>query len=269
MADVATYSIDGLDLARWRIRAGSSYRAPVAIEHNAVSIPGADGVILAGRGTASAPLLTLILAPARDVVDTAALELLNDDLAALVARPATVVTRTVGTTSRSQAAALVSSDWSPEIVWGRYTRVTLTFRLPGVYWRDTTDTTTALAVGSTALDVGSAPVSDAIVRFALDAANPILTDAQTGTGISVAHDAVATDYIYVDCGQLQAWKSASSSQWTRPSSSADWLDALVSYPGPGPLRMTPAVTESGGVLSRLATLTSSHTASVQFKKAWW
>lgn len=262
-----TYRINALDVNRWLLVTPSTYIANVTRERQAVKIPGRDGEIMVGRSTVTPRVLTLTLLPGPTATDDA--DAMIDDLTALLSMESVIVQRVTPTSTREAVAEVTGHSWDGNSAPGTDTPVTVSLTLPGVYWRDTTAATTALVAGSTALDVGSAPVTDAVVRFALDAANPVLTDAQTGTGISVAHDAVATDYIYVDCGQLQAWKSASSSQWTRPSSSAAWLDALVSYPGPGPLRMTPAVTESGGMLSRLATLTSSHTASVRFKKAWW
>ena len=262
-----TYRINALDTQRWLILSPTTYVANVTRERQAVKIPGRDGEIMVGRSTVTPRALTLTLLPGPTASDDA--DAVIDDLTALLSMESVIVQRVTPTSTREAVAEVTGHSWDGMSAPGTYTPVTVSLSLPGVYWRDTTATTAALVAGSTALDVGSAPVTDAVIRFALDAANPILTDTQTGTGISVAYDAVATDYIYVDCGQLQAWKSASSGQWTRPASSTAWLDALVSYPGPGPLRMTPAVTESGGVLSRRATLTSSHPASVRFKKAWW
>lgn len=264
-----SWLVDGIDLgATFGLTDGTTWRPPLSMRTNVVEINGRPGAIIAGESMPTAATVTLRVLLQRDT--EADMETAARDLGALLSRPVGVtLTRVSGGSSVDASARLVSLTPDDLIGSGLSVQWTAVLSVPDGVFRDQAPASTALAVGSTALDVGSAPVTDAVIRFALDAANPILTDGQTGTGISVAYDAVATDYIYVDCGQLQAWKSASSSQWTRPSSSAAWLDALVSYPGPGPLRMTPAVTESGGVLSRLATLTSSHTASVRFKKAWW
>lgn len=258
------YSINGIDLDRWDVMLGTTHQLNALMSRSVVSVPGMDGEIVSGRSVAEAPLLTLVLDPKKTA--TATLDQMVDDLATLLAAPTITVQRVTTSSTRQAIGSLVGHTWDPNAFYtDQISSVTITLSIPGVWWRDTATADTALVAGSNTLTtaVGSAPITDAIIRFALDAANPSLTDTATGTGISVAYDATATEYIYVDAGQLQAWKSTSSSQWTRPGSGL--LDSSVSYPGPGPLRISPVLT----VVQREAVLSSSHAAMIRLRKAWW
>ena len=259
-----TYSINGIDLDRWDVMLGTTHQLGATMARSVVSVPGMDGEIISGRSAAEAPLLTLVLDPKKTATTT--LDAAVDDLATLLSAPTITVQRITTGSTRQAVGVLVGHTWDPNMFYtDQLSSVSITLSIPGVWWRDTATADSTLVAGSNTLTtaVGSAPITDAIIRFALDAANPSLTDVATGTGISVAYDATAAEYIFVDVDQLQAWKSTSSSQWTRPGSGL--LDSSVSYPGPGPLRISPVLT----AVRREAVLTSSHAAVARLRKAWW
>lgn len=263
------YTLSGVDLRRWRAVRGTTYRAPVSTRRTSVAVPGRHGDLAVGRSTYATPTVVIELRPGM-AQSAAALETLNDDLAALGGSQGLTVRRAAAGTTREASARLVSMDWDTTIDWGIWSGVTLVLELPNVFFRDTTFQTLDVPAGPSTHTVlaGSAPIIDAVVRWEwATAPQPkSLVDVTTGTGVSVDPAISSGTYVYIDAGALQAWRANGSAQWDRPAGS--WEDSRLDYPGPGPLQLWPAVRESGGNLIREVRLQASHPCTIRYRRSW-
>ena len=266
----ATYTVEGIDLDRWDLLLGTTYRLPVAAVLQSVGIPGRHGHLPVGLPTFSAPPMVCQLAPTRPDGSLAEFERMNDALAALAGHPYPTMTRRVGEAVTQAKVRLLNVSWDPSAIeHGHTARATLTYEVPGVFWRDPAPTDVAVAAGThsvTAL-AGTAPVSDAVVRFDPGASSSrSLHDTTSDTGIQI-DTAGVSGYAYVDLSTLAAWSSASAAAWNIPGSGR--LDAAVSYPAAGPLQLWPKVTEAGGNLVRSVELLAHNPATIRGRRAWW
>ena len=274
-----TYLLNALDANRWRIVQPTTYMADVSMERSAVKVPGRPGEIPAGSTPAPRPLI-LRLFPAREL----GLDRLMDDLSTLLTMPSLTVTRVTPEGSRTAEAVLEGHSWDGRSVPSVHAPVIVNLSLPGVWWRDPSTIDVSLEAGAQSIlpvgvppteRVGSAPITDAVMRFDLGASAPSITDVLTGTGVSVDNNATSTQYTYIDAGQLHAWVSTSASAWSAPSSGR--LDHLVSYPGPGPLSITPQIRlgatgtadERWAARARVADVVASHAVVLRYRRSWW
>lgn len=274
-----TYLLNALDADRWQLLRDTTHQLDVGMRRSSVVIPGRPGEIATGRD-AEAPTMALILAPRGADLDRQL-----DDVSTLLTAPTLTCTRVADGVSRVADVELVGHVWHPDrMLRHRRAVATVTLSIPGVWWRDPATMDVSLAAGAQTIlpagtppvdRVGSAPVTDAIVRFALQAAAPSITDTLTGTGVSVANNATATQYTYLDAGRLQAWVSTSASAWTAPGSGR--LDHLVDYPGPGPLAITPQLRlgatgtddQRWAARARVADVVASHAVVLRYRRSWW
>lgn len=253
-----TYEVGGVDLGRWQVTRGTTYRPATSTSRSSVNVPGRHGAIPVGLPTFEVPQVTLKLSPFRDgKLDAGVQESEVDMLTALLASPAVKLRRTIGGVTVEAEARLVSLDFPAELFrFGRWATVTAVLELPGVFWRDTTVTELSLPAGSSTLTelAGTAPIADAVVQWASASGTASVTDSSTRTSISVRASGAAT----VDVGRMQAWASTS---WTRSGSS---LNAAIDYAGPGPLQLWPSQDKT----SRAVKVNSTHACKIRARRAW-
>lgn len=255
--------VNGVDLDRWAVMAGSTYRPPVSVSRSLVEVGSVHGVRSVGLPVYGEPQVVLNLAPGFDA-RTGVVDQDLADLSALLASPSLVLRRVIEDASRTEEAAadLVSISPGEVPVFG-YTHYTAALAIPGVFFRDVAPTDAAVAAGTVAVPTlaGSAPIGDAVVRFAVGASRPSLLDVLSGTGVSVDYVAAATEYVYIDCAELTAWRTSSATQWTPGGTD---VSGVVDFPAPGPLQLWP--TFDG--IDRTLSVTASHAATIRAKRAW-
>lgn len=249
-----TYLIDGVDLSQWTILRGTQYRTNVATDRAVVELPTRHGVSPVGLPKFSTASLILTLAPMGDDLDEQ-----MDQMAALVSLPSVTIARVTEAGRTTATAHMVSHEWEPD-GWRdkTYATTTITFDLPGVFWRDPSPVTIEVPVGaSTPTELGgTAPITDAIVQWPAQAGQLTLTDETTGTSIVIDSD--GSTPATVDLGSLRAWGAAT---WT-PSGAS--LDARLSYAPAGLLQVWPVQTAD----SRAPRLRASHACTVRARRAW-
>ena len=253
-----TYEVGGVDLGRWKITRGTTYRPTASTSRSGVNVPGRHGVIPVGLPTFEVPQVTLHLSPFRDgEPDMDAQESEVDMLTALFASPDVKLRRQIGTVTVEAEARLVSLDFPAErFRFGRWASVTVVLELPGAFWRDLDATEVSLPAGQSTITelAGTAPITDAVVQWESATGTASVTDAGTRTSISVRASGAAT----VDVGLMQAWASAS---WERSGSS---LNAAIDYAGPGPLQLWPIQ----GKTSRVVKVSCTHACKIRARRAW-
>lgn len=192
--------------------------------------------------------------------DQAATEASSETLRALLRSPN--ITGRRFAVEDQKAALLLHSLVPTERVTCSLHRVRAVLSIPGVFFRDPDAETTSIAAGVTSQTAlaGSAPVTDAVVRFPAGApAVKSLVDVTTGTGIGL--DYTGSGYVYVDTASMEAWLTAGASSWTPTGTD---LSAYVDYPPAGPLQLWPTFNGS----STAVTVESSHAIAVRARRAW-
>lgn len=232
------YSINGLPMERWRVRRGTTVRTDISTRRSSVVVPGMHGHIAAGMITNEAPLLTLQLRPLLppEQKSSKTLDDFADDLRALIGSPRLTIRRDFSGVIAEAEAALVSHTWDvSEFMCGRTERVNVTLEVPGVFWRGLDWVTKTIPAGSSVVfDDSTAPIVDAVVSFAGSAADPMLTDVVSGTGLGFI-GTPGGNAAFVDAGTMQAW-AGSAADWELAGSD---LNSSVDYPGAGILQLWP------------------------------
>lgn len=170
-----------------------------------------------------------------------------------------------------EAPASLSGITEPvDFLVGRHMRVDATFFLDDPFLRDQAFTTTGLLDPGTHTLAGlggSAPISDAVVRFSGPTAQVSVVDAGSGSSLSWTGTVNAGQYVYLHPDTMRARRSGSASQW---DSGGTDVSAAVEYAPPGRLQLWPMSGEtSPGVLRRqVQVATSGGPCMIRGKRAW-
>lgn len=205
------YSLDAVPLDNetfgWVVLGESTPLSQHGRGLTSLRLPGRDGVLPLPATFDPVPLSLLVETP-------------REHLETLLALAASASTLTL--TSDSSRTAAVEFVTAPlegigdadELVEAR-----LVYRLPGAFWRDTTETTsTAVNLSAASVDVDvfaglSAPVQDAIVRIKGSCTGLRVTDDGTESWFDYSGALGAGDYLRFDSATSRAWVTTSDT-WT-------------------------------------------------------
>jgi hypothetical protein len=232
----ATLALNGIDLGKWTVARGTFYRPPVSTRRTVVQVGRRHGVAPVGLPVFDEPKVTLELAPRVQSGDDDELEALDSELLGLLASPTLLLRRTVGSSVHEADAVLESATPSADTFrFGHTSRWSVSLAIPGVFLRGLT----AQTVTASGFDWGTAPVADAVARFAPGTVDPFIRDETSKTGVSWAGTVPSDRYLFIDSATLRAWTSTSATAWDWVSS-AD-VSSMVDYPAPSPLQLWPSV----------------------------
>jgi len=191
-----------------------------------------------------------------------------------VAASATALTRTADSSRTAAlefvAAPLVGFGDGDELVEAR-----LVYRLPGVFWRDTTETTSsAVTLSAASVDVDvmpdlSAPVQDALVRVKGAVTGLRVTDESTGAWFDYSGTLTSSEYLRFDSATGRAWVT-SSDVWkggTEVSGAID-LDGPRGVFEIGPVRNPADPTDRTATLVVTTATRSSASVRVRGRRAY-
>ena len=240
---VLSWSVAGVDLARWGIQNSSLWRPGISVRGQTIQSPGRHGVISAGLPVFEEPLLTFNLRHFGHYghFDEGEIEAASMDLIGTLQSPGLIVSRTSGTLTTTAAGRLVSI--TPDLfVAGVVHAYNVIVGLPGVFLRtepavsDLGVVTSGVEREASHLAGTTAPVADAILRVRGPLSAAQVADVLTGTGLSWAGSLTGSQYLYLDAGTLTARRSTSASAWL--SGGTD-VSGQLSYPAEGPLQAWP------------------------------
>lgn len=268
--------VNGVDLARWVVLSGTSWRPSVRMRRAPVRIPGRHGTRTTGRRLFDEGTVALELIVA--ATTQAALETEANALHGLLGAASLTLVRRSGGLETSAVVELESIA-AGDFVEAGYGRLTALLAVPGVFFRGTETTasigtvTSSTPVAVPFLAGSTAPVPDALLRLYSFSGNAIaagalsVTDEASGTGFTVQAAIPATTYLYVDCATHRAWQSASGTAWT-PSSGTDVSGWVEEHPV-GMLELTPAMQGTNPTDRKVFVRTSMSTSvSVRARAAY-
>lgn len=283
------YLVDGIDLSPIGTIQGTTWRPTISTARTEVTIPGRHGVYFHPRPRFEAPQVTLhLLVEADSSVED--LWRAADRVSTTLAQPVTTLTRYFGSIRHEAVAQLVSTDFDPsQLKVGHFARATAVYTIPGVFWRGVGYEELRVPAGESTVQVDStAPIVDAVVSFAGSAADPMLTDLTTGTGIGLIGTPGGAR-VFADAGTAQAWSGAAGN-WAPTAAS---MSPRLDYPGAGMLQLTPSNVTAAPTLSgqtwaeaavawqdadvtwqppdtvRSLRIHSTHAASIRFRRSYW
>lgn len=161
----------------WAVSERSKVLPAVPRRVQSLTRPGRDGVILVPADFDVATFVLVVNSPRANV----------EPLVALLTAPGAILTDSTRA-GRQAVIELVSIDYPRLAPGDRVVAVTAVFRIPGTFWRDTSDSTTAtvdLSTGSGSVTPWaglSAPVADALIRVNGPATEVLAVDYLTGFG---------------------------------------------------------------------------------------
>lgn len=241
----------------WTLEDSTMTRPPVQVRRNVVEVPRSHGSRPTGRppvfGEPSVSLDWLLTS-----TPTAGLDEVYADLVSVLSRPGLLYGHRYDDVVTEAPAELVSISEPSDHLASRHMKVSAILALPGVFLRSQSYATSpVLAEGTHDLTTwgGTAPISDAIVRFNGGALDVSVVDAAYGEGVSWNGSAPigSGTYLYLDPGQWRAWSSTSGSQWTPGGTDRSrWLDR----PAAGRLQLWPLPSvDAAGQVTRVRTVT--------------
>ncbi|MEV0617561.1 hypothetical protein AB0I81_29865 [Nonomuraea sp. NPDC050404] len=149
------------------------------------------------------------------------------------------------------AGVTVEATSEPEYFPGAaMARLTAVVKVPGVYWRDETDTTwTGAMPGAgqivTPLAGSTGPIVDSMVRITGPAVQPSVRDVATGGTVAYTETVQAGQHLLIDCGQLRAAVVTTDTWDMTLGTGATDVTGDINATGPGSafrwLHLTPAM----------------------------
>lgn len=272
MADFALL-VNGVDLSRWRVLAGTSWRPTVRMRRSPVRVPGRHGTRSVTRRLFDEATGALeLLVPATTQAELEAE--VNTLLGLLGSASLTLVRQSAGL--ETSAVVELESIAPGDFVEGGYARVTAIFAVPGVFFRaaETTFSVTAVTGGANFEIVhfsgSTAPIVDAKVRVQIGATPPAsgtltVTDVGSGTGFTIESALTANRHVYVDCATHRAWTSTSSSTWSPTDSGAADISGWVAEFPQGMLELTPYMPTGDPTARRVRVAVSVGSSSVSVR----
>lgn len=282
------YSVDGVSLndsvGRWFLEVSTSRRSLPAVRVTNVSTPRrhGDGFIPGDTFDSTRVGLSLIVTDKdalgvsggavqaeRNLEYLTALFLRTDRLLRVVQHTGPSESRTA--LGRVTAAAEPTAS-TPLL--DRY-RLHFVLSIPSVFWSDPAGPVVSQGPAATVTGVlalpllagGSAPITDAIIRFKGPFNGVVaVSDPTSGAALSWEGTLTATQYVFLNADTLKAHISTSATAWTTGTDATSGLD----YPPPGPLVLTPSAL-AGGVsyslnYSRPAVLASADAVGVRAER---
>lgn len=215
-----TYAVNGVALddadGRWSLMKGSSIAPAVSAEQMTVKVPGIDGLLPVASEARQAPPLTF-----RIKVQGTTDATLRDRLLALLmtiapSRGSVTLARSIDGVLTYTAAKMESIS-EPEYAPARSAAtVTVTYRLPQVYWRqDADDWTQAGITSGTGYTIGtladtSAPIYDARILVTGPITNPKVTDTVSGEWALLTATIASGEAVLLDCKNWLAYRGSST-----------------------------------------------------------
>lgn len=255
MVDI--WSLSGIDTARWSIRKGSTWRAPVQVRTKNLEIPDMHGVVPIGLPVFEAPQVSLDLKCGTGSQET--VESVSNELLALLSAPGLTLGRESGGVVTSAVPRLVGISLG-DFIWNHSARFVALLDIPGVFFRAASvDTTpTVIVSGQTytlgGLGVGTAPITDSVLRVRGPLTSITVTDPVSGTGVTWTGNLLADTFLFLHPSTATA-RVGTASDW---ESGGTDVSGSMSRPGTGRLQIWPrmAVSDPAVRQSRL-TVTGS------------
>lgn len=236
-ADI-TWTLAGIDTRRWLIQAGSLWRPAVAVRRSVLTIPGRHGVVRTPRPPVFEEPVVSLEMRCKGVMSS--LEAAYNELQALLTAPGLVLGRTSGGITTSAPVEFVTA--SPgQFIADTLADISVQLAVPGVFLRsasvDSTPevVTTGEVVTLAALGAGTAPVSDAVLRFRGAATSVTIVDVTSGTGISWTGSLSNSQFLFLHPATASA-RIGTASDWASGGTDAS---GGLSYPAPGLLQIWP------------------------------
>lgn len=287
------YQLNGvpLDTAWCHVLLGSNVVAAISSVEDVLEVSGRHGAIPSGVPPVykSRSLTIQLAAHGRDQWWVQVQRVLM-----LATQPRLTLSRTVGDVVQQADVSLRSLSADSEVV-GRYSKFTLVFDLPTVFWRGAERESSWIDAGESVLlpkpgesllrtwwtgepnnspsilhilrcrqagGLSTAPLTDIILRLPKGVTQATVTDVASGTGISWQGAASTSQYTYVSAETLDAWRATAADAWEGGTPVAG-----VDYPPAGILAAHPMPDQS----YRLNLTMSGSTASVEarFTQQWW
>lgn len=249
MNDLA-WKINGFELpgrfGQWFATEATSWRADgVETIRREFSIPGLHGTQEYGDpvfGEQQVKIVARFRYPSQ-----ANLEASVSSWNSLVTTPRPVLSRVSGGITTGASARLVSHSHDdyvagpPEFL----ARTTTLFAVPGTFFREAATNSADIGFNAdlslaevASLSGSSAPVVDPVIRITGPCTSVLITDPQTGTGISWAGTLAAGQFLFLDPTTTRARISANSTDWTTGGTDTS---AGVSFPAAGLLQLWPVI----------------------------
>lgn len=268
MANYATdfnYLIEGHDLnGEWYLTEGTLWRPAVSTRRSSMELPGIHGVVAIGRSVFEAP--SLLLKHTVIGATPAAAEEAHQALIGVLSTKSSPrtdkvkITRVAGgyeTEAYGRLIAISSQDeFAPNgsittraksYSTGWMISFSSEFEITSVFfrdvdfvppWNETFSSATSQSIYWAGGDDSSAPITDAVFRFAGPLDYVTVTDPVSGTGFSVKRGIISGEYLYVDTGNWDAWVSESADAWTI---SGIVINGFLDSNANGMLQMTPGI----------------------------
>lgn len=250
------FRVNGIELDNpdmgWICRDESTVVSSLDVQRSALVVPGRDGVVPVD-GWLSPPIVPIHVETPRAN---------QGALRALFMRSTITLTED-GQTGIEAACELMSI--TPPATWGPADEVVelrAMLRIPGVYWRDTTASTSSAAAISSASIVAevmaglSGPVRDAIVRVKGGASGLRVTDSE-GSWFEYTASLASGDYLRFEAATGRAFVT-SSDTWTGGTEVTGDID---NGPGPYYLELSPTFTDPATRVAKVTVTTTERTGS--------
>lgn len=252
------YSVNGIPLVNstlgWRLRAPSRPLSEIVKRTTALRVPNMHGIIPV-PGTFDAPILPIVVRTPKAS---------REALLALFTQSTLLFSETT-VPGRNVEAEFIGAPYESSGPADMFLDIRFMLRLNGVFWRDTTESTTApvslsAASVSTSVFAGlSAPVSDAVVRVAGATTLLRVTDAG-GSWVTYDPSIPSGSYLRFHSDSGEAFVT-SSDVWTGGTD----VSGAIDFGGPrGVFEITPAFTDPA-VRSGQLTVTTATRSGAQIQ----
>lgn len=214
MVDI--WSLSGVDTARWSIRSGSTWRAPVQVRTQSLEIPGQHGTVPIGLPVFEVPQVSLDLKCGLGTQAT--VESISNELLGLLGAPGLTLGRDSGGVVTSAVPRLLAVSLG-EFIWNNSARFTALLDVPGVFFRAASaDSTPTVVVDGTTytiatLAAGTAPVTDGVLRFLGPLTAVTVLDPVSGTSVTWTGSLTGGNYLFLHPATMVARTSATSTLW--------------------------------------------------------
>lgn len=215
------FSVNGVPLDNtamgWEVRSTSTPLPGVQFDRESTSERGRDGY-LRSRGSSRPSNPKLVVHSPKDQISA---------LMALVGSEGILTyTDAPGKSVVYETDSVAMTGYGPA---DAFVDVTFTVRYPGVYWRDTVDSTSTFlpaASGGAHLNLWAglaAPVQDALVRLRGPLTNPQVIDVASGAFVAIDGTIPADRWVRFDMATVRAWETTTDT-WTGGAEVTDSTD---------------------------------------------
>ena len=220
--------VNGVDLGKqWFLTVESTYQMPAQVRDGMVETPGRHGAHVSGRppvyDMGAGKLVLRVGKPERGHLR----EVLDELIGLLTGGSEVVLEHSSGGTVRESVIQVQSwsvGDRAPQI----YADLEVSYVVPGVFLRAEYPEERSLPAGTSILPrEGTAPVTDALVRFAGPSSGAhTVSEGVWGTGVTWTGSLVSGQHVFIDPLAMRAWQGAAG-DWGRPWATKDVSGGLV------------------------------------------